>query len=68
MALYKENTLKAMNLLKKEVSKNIKMAEERKEKEGFFKIERGKATIPLNGIDVPFQAKYADPVLLRVMV
>jgi len=33
-------------------------AEEKKKAEGFIKLERGFATIPLLGIDVPFHSRY----------
>lgn len=36
----------------------FKRAEEQKEAEGHIKLERGFATIPLPGIDVPFHSRY----------
>jgi fatty acid synthase subunit alpha, fungi type len=33
-------------------------AEEKKRAEGFIKLDRGFATIPLPGIDVPFHSRY----------
>jgi len=33
-------------------------AQEQREDEGYIKLERGFATIPLPGIDVPFHSRY----------
>jgi len=58
ITLYKEDATQAMELLNEKVRTYVKLAEERKAKEGFFNIERGAATIPLRGIDVPFHSSY----------
>lgn len=36
----------------------FKKAQDKKKAEGFIKLERGFATIPLPGIDVPFHSRY----------
>ena len=35
-----------------------KSAQELQQREGYIKLERGFATIPLPGIDVPFHSRY----------
>ena len=35
-----------------------KRAQEQQKNEGYIKLERGFATIPLPGIDVPFHSRY----------
>ena len=40
------------------VDESFKSATERQRTEGFIKLERGFATIPLPGIDVPFHSRY----------
>lgn len=37
---------------------SFEKAEEKKKAEGFIKLDRGFATIPLPGIDVPFHSRY----------
>ncbi|ORX65028.1 hypothetical protein BCR32DRAFT_212224 [Anaeromyces robustus] len=58
ITLYKEDASQAMDLLNEKVVHYVKEAEERKAKEGWFNLERGAATIPLRGIDVPFHSSY----------
>ena len=42
-----------------EIIKNcFKKAQDQKAAEGYIKLERGFATIPLPGIDVPFHSRY----------
>lgn len=36
----------------------FKRAQEQQKTEGYIKLERGFATIPLPGIDVPFHSRY----------
>ena len=36
----------------------FKRAQELQQREGYIKLERGFATIPLAGIDVPFHSRY----------
>ena len=36
----------------------FKKAQEKQQAEGYIKLERGFATIPLPGIDVPFRSRY----------
>ena len=36
----------------------FKKAQEKQQAEGYIKLERGFATIPLPGIDVPFHSRY----------
>jgi fatty acid synthase subunit alpha len=38
--------------------RGYKRAKEQQQNEGYIKLERGFANIPLSGIDVPFQSRY----------
>ncbi|EJU05022.1 fatty acid synthase [Dacryopinax primogenitus] len=49
---------KVKEMLDDIVDECFKMAKALKEKEGHIKLERGFATIPLPGIDVPFHSRY----------
>ena len=40
------------------VDSSFKKAQELQQQEGYIKLERGFATIPLPGIDVPFHSRY----------
>ena len=40
------------------VDESFKTAGEKQKAEGYIKLERGFATIPLPGIDVPFHSRY----------
>ncbi|ORX46933.1 hypothetical protein BCR36DRAFT_99854 [Piromyces finnis] len=58
ISLYKEDADQAMDFVNEKITYYVKLAEERKAKEKWFQIERGAATIPLRGIDVPFHSSY----------
>ena len=38
--------------------KSVEAVEKAKKENGFFELQRGYATIPLPGIDVPFHSRY----------
>ena len=40
------------------VDESHKTSQDKQKKEGHIKLERGFATIPLPGIDVPFHSRY----------
>ena len=49
---------KVKEMLTEIVENCYKRAEEQRKAEGHIKLERGFATIPLPGIDVPFHSRY----------
>ena len=49
---------KVKEMLAEIVENCYKRAEEQRKAEGHIKLERGFATIPLPGIDVPFHSRY----------
>ena len=49
---------KAKEMLDDIIKESFKKAQELKAKEGYIKLERGFATVPLPGIDVPFHSRY----------
>jgi hypothetical protein len=49
---------KVKEMLEEIVKTCFKWAQEQQQAEGYIKLERGFATIPLPGIDVPFHSRY----------
>ena len=49
---------KVKEMLDNIIKESFKKAQELKAKEGHIKLERGFATIPLPGINVPFHSRY----------
>lgn len=45
-------------MLAKIIDSCFEKAQEKQKDEGYIKLERGFATIPLPGIDVPFHSRY----------
>ena len=45
-------------MLREIVDNCYKKAQELQQRDGYIKLERGFATIPLPGIDVPFHSRY----------